>query len=173
MSNFSTKRNLWPSFLTIYPKRLEIRSWETWHKPKIFDSHSRSFMGELCACWCCHMDPEWRSLSSWNSHALVWEITRTLDYLTKMINSIPVRGHLQLYNMGHDSGFPRIQLGIGHSDCCVCSLNALLLVPLRKIFRPQTRKFAAMALLSSFYCLRTHWVQHSESSEFISFKPPV
>ena len=50
--------------------------------------------------------------SSWNSHALVWEITRTLDYLTKMINSIPVSGHLQLYNIGHDSGFPRIQLGM-------------------------------------------------------------
>ena len=68
----------------------------------------------------------------------------------------PSEGSSTIIQYGHDSGFPRIQLGIGHSDCCVCSLNALLLVPLRKIFRPQTRKFAAMALLSSFYCLRTH-----------------
>lgn len=111
--------------------------------------------------------------SSWISHALVWEITRTLDYLTKMINSTPVRGHLHLYNTGHDSGFPRIQLGIGHSDCCARSLSALLSVLPRKIFRPQTRKFAATAPLSSFYCLRMRWVQHSESSEFISLRPPV
>ena len=125
MSNFSTKRNLQPSFLTEYPKRLGIRSREICHKPKIFDSHGRSFMGKLCACWCCHMEPRGRSRSSWNLHALVWKTTRTLGYLNRMINSTAVRGRLQLYNTGREPGFPGIQPGIGHSDCCVYLLNAL------------------------------------------------
>lgn len=63
--------------------------------------------------------------SSWNLHALVWKTTRTLGYLNKTINSTAVRGHLQLYNIGHEAGFPRIQLGIGHSGCGVYPLNAL------------------------------------------------
>lgn len=157
MSNFSTKRNLQPSFLTEHPKSLGIRSREIWHKPKIFESHSRSFMGKLCACWCCHMEPRGRSRSSWNLHALVWKTTRTLGYLNRMINSTAVRGHLQLYNTGRESGFPRIQPGVDHSDCCVYLLNALVWPP-RKLLRPQTRKSAATPLLSSFYCLRTLWV---------------
>ena len=151
MSNFIPKRNLSPSFLTVYPKRLGIRSWGTWHKPKLFDSHSRSFMVNFLPVDAAIWTPKEGHWSSWISPALVWEITRTLDYLTKMINSTPVRGHLHLYNTGHDSGFPRIQLGIGHSDCCARSLSALLSVLPRKIFRPQTRKFAATAPLSSFY----------------------
>lgn len=128
MPNFTPKRNLWPSFLTVYPKRLGIRSWGTWHKPNYLtltaDHLWVNFLPADVAIW----TPKEGHWSSWISHALGWEISRTLDYLTKMINSTPVRGHLHLYNTGHDSGFPRIQLGIGHSDCSARSLSALLSV---------------------------------------------
>lgn len=44
------------------PKDLESEAEGLGINLSIWLSHSRSFMGELFACWCCHMDPKGRSL---------------------------------------------------------------------------------------------------------------
>lgn len=130
------------------PKDLESEAEWTWHKPNYL-TLTADHLCELFACWCCHMDPKGRSLEllDFTCSGLGNKQDSRLSYQNDKQH--PSEGSsTHLYNTGYDSGFPRIQLGIGHSDCSARSLEPAVICAAAKIFRPQTRKFAATAPLS-------------------------
>lgn len=116
--------------MNVLSHRVPTKTWNkklrNLNKAKMFDSHSRSFMGNLCACCCWHMDPKGSSLellqftcSALGNNQDSWLFYQTNKHHHQRTTGTPVKGPLQSYNIEHDSGFPRIHLCSGHSDCCV------------------------------------------------------